>query len=310
MEVATVQGGGPLEGEVRATGVPVWLGARHGARGVGAVLRGLTAAVRRADVVHTHLYAGDVFGRLAVVAARTRPVVVATEHNVNPDEGWRRWPKRWTTPVADVVVAVSEAVAENLLRVERVARPEQVRVIPNGVDLDRFRAAPLPRGDGGPLRVLAVGRRVRQKGFDVLVDALPPGVRLRVAGAGPEGRAHPQVEWLGHVADVAPLYAEADVVVVPSRWEGFGLVAAEAMASGCVVVASDVGGLPEVVGDAGVLVPPGDVATLRTSLEQLAGDPGLRTRLATAGRARALSRFDVGRCVTAYEALYLELLAR
>lgn len=312
VEVATIQGGGPLEVELRAAGVPVWLGRRRGARGLLSTFGPLVAAAARADIVHTHLYAGDVWGRAAAVVAGIghgrRAVLLSTEHNFNPDEGWRVWVKRATAPATRVVVAVSEAVAVNAVGHERVARPSQIRVIPNGVDVARFVRVPARSPSAQPLRLLAVGRCVPQKGFDLLIDALPPGVTLRIAGDGPFRREHPQVEWVGRVADVAPLYAAADIVVVPSRWEGFGLVAAEAMAARCVVVASAVGGLPEVVGDAGVLVPPGDVGALRAALSALVADRPRCAQLAAAGRLRAVSRFDIVRCVRAYEDLYRELL--
>ena len=305
VEVATVQGGGALEPAFREAGIPLVLGTRRKTRGVVPTFSGLLAAVRRADVVHTHLFAGDTWGRLAAVLARKR-AVVTTEHNVNRDETWQRHVKRALAPTSRVIVAVSEAVARHAREVEGIDGG-RVMVLPNGVDLARFR--PAPRAAEGPLRLLAVGRRVLQKGFDVLLDALPPGVTLRIAGEGPFRRDHPQVEWLGHVADPAPLYATSDVLVVPSRWEGFGLVAAEGLAAGLPVVASRVDGLVEVVGDAGVLVPPEDPGALRAALVARAGAPARRADLGRRGRARAEARFDLDAMVRAYEALYRRILA-
>lgn len=305
VEVATVQGGGALEGAFREAGIPLVLGTRKKTRGVAPTFSGLLAAVGRADVVHTHLFAGDTWGRLAAMLARKR-AVVTTEHNVNRDETWQRHVKRGLAPASRVIVAVSEAVARHTREVEGIDGGRVV-VIPNGVDLTRFRPGP-PRADG-PLRLLAVGRRVPQKGFDVLLDALPPGMTLRIAGEGPFRRDHPQVEWLGHVADPAPLYASSDVLVVPSRWEGFGLVAAEGLAAGLPVVASRVDGLVEVIGDAGLLVPPEDPAALREALVELARDPDRRGELGRRARARAEAHFDLDAMVRAYEALYLRILA-
>lgn len=305
VEVATVFGGGALEAPLRAAGATLSIGSRRQARVIAPTLRRLSSAVARADVVHTHLFAGDTWGRVAALLAR-HPAVVTTEHNVNVDETWQIVPKRALARVSRRVVCVSEAVARHTREVERIAAP--VEVIPNGVDVERFRPVERPPRRGADVRLLAVGRRVPQKGFDVLLAALPAGVRLTIAGEGPFAPPHPQVEWLGYVADPAPLYAEADILVVPSRWEGFGLAAAEGMAAGLPVVASAVDGLVEVVGAAGVLVPPGDVEALRAALVALLDDPGRRHELGIAARERAVARYSIVGMVRAYEALYARVL--
>lgn len=302
MLVATVQGLGPLAGAFEAAGIPVLEGGRRRKHlGLRATAR-LTAAVRAADVVHTHLFAGDTWGRIAALLTGHR-AVLTTEHNVNRDETWQRWVKRGLAPVSTRIVAVSEAAARYSREVEGIPG---VTVIPNGVDVDRF--GPHPLGDGR--RVLAVGRRVPQKGFDVLIDALPEGFSLEVAGEGPFHREHPQVSWLGRREDLPALLAGADILAVPSRWEGFGLVAAEGLAAGIVVVASDVDGLAEVVGDCGVLVPPEDPAALRAALVRVGADAALRADLALRGPARARAHYALTETVRRYEALYRELSRR
>lgn len=295
--VATVMGGGPLLPEFEAAGVRVVIGGRPPRHPGVRALATLTREVARADVVHTHLFAGDTWGRLAAVLAR-HPCVVTTEHNVDRDETWQRGVRRTLAPVSRVVVAVSEAAARH------VEGAREVRVIPNGVDLARFGAPHVGR-DGR--HVLAVGRRVPQKGFDVLIEALPDDMSLHVAGEGPFHVEHPRVRWLGRREDVPALLAEADILAVPSRWEGFGLAAVEGMAAGVPVVASAVDGLVEVVGSAGLLVPAEDPAALRGALQRLRDDDALRRRLGEAGRERA-RRFEIGAMVRAYEALYRELV--
>ena len=291
--VVTVQGLGALEGAFAAAGVPVVAAGREaGTLGIPA-LRRIAGEIADADIVHTHLFAGDTWGRLAAMLARKR-AVVTTEHNVDPDEPWRRLVRHALAPVSTVVVAVSEAAA-------RATLGRDIRVVPNGVDLAPF-SAPHVGGAG----VLAIGRRVPQKGFDVLCDALPPCLRLRVAGDGPFTRDLPNVEWLGLRDDIPALLSAADVVAIPSRWEGFGLVAVEAMAAGTAIVASAVGGLAEVLGDAALLVPPEDPAALRAAIQRLMADPTLRRELGQRGRERA-QRFEVGRMVRAYEAIYREV---
>jgi len=304
--VATVAGLGPLEGLFREAGVTVVRGGRPPKHpGVRALTR-LAGAMRGVDVVHTHLFAGDTWGRLAALVARAvhsggTPRIVTTEHNVNRDETWQRHVKRALAPVSDAIVCVSEAAAAYTRDVEGIRAP--LRVVPNGVDLSRF--GPHRGGDG--TRVLAIGRRVPQKGFDVLVAALPEWMHLDIVGEGPWRVEHPRVRYLGRREDVPALLAGADILAVPSRWEGFGLAAAEGLAAGVAVVASDVDGLREVVGEAGVLVPPEDPAALRAALIRLSGSPPLRVALGVSGRARARGRFDILETVRRYEALYRQL---
>ncbi len=287
--VATVMGLGPLEGAFRAAGIPLLVGGRRPrAAGVEAMLR-IARAAREVDVVHSHLFGGDTWGRVAARWAG-RPVV-STEHNVDRDETWERGVRRALAPLSTVTIAVSEAVA-------RSAHGRDIRVIPNGIDLARF-GAPW-RGGGG---VLAVGRRVPQKGFDVLADACR-GLPVRVAGGG--GYTAPGIEWLGPRDDVPALLAAASVLAVPSRWEGFGLAALEGMAAGVPVVASRVDGLVEVVGEAGLLVPPGDAGALRGAIDRVLSDRALAVELSRRGRERA-RRFSIDRMVADYEAVWTEV---
>lgn len=296
--VATVQGLGALEEAFVAAGFPVVAGGRRRrGLGLGAILR-LRALMRGVDIVHTHLFAGDTWGRIAARTLPQRPVVITTEHNVNRDETWQVHVKRTLAP-GSTLVAVSEAVARHAARVERIG---PMRVIPNGVDLGRF--GPHRGSDG--TRVLAIGRRTLQKGFDVLVDALPDGMTLDIAGEGPWTTADPRVRLLGRREDIPALLANADILAVPSRWEGYGLAAAEGLAAGVPVVASDVDGLREVVGDAGLLVPPEDPRALHAALLALREDPALRVALGERGRRRAAERLDISDTIRAYETLYRE----
>jgi glycosyltransferase involved in cell wall biosynthesis len=147
-------------------------------------------------------------------------------------------------------------------------------------------AVPIPERvvevDDGTL--LFAGRLSPEKGIAEFLAA-SEGLPRVIVGGGPVEVP----EGVGPVADVAPYYERAAVVVVPSRREGYGMVAREAMAHGRAVVASDVGGLRDAIDDGidGVLVPPRDVPALRDALERLLGDPELRTRLGAAARAKA-----------------------
>jgi glycosyltransferase involved in cell wall biosynthesis len=249
--------------------------------------RGWSGPARDADVVHTHLWAGDQWGRVAARVAG-RPVV-STIHNTEGDGPLRDRIARLTAPLATLVGA-SEAVADRL-RSDGFSR---VRSIPNGIDLARFTRRP-----GVPeraRRIVGVGRLTRQKGFDVLVEAVR-GTELDVTlvGEGEDRSMLAGASLVGWQPDVARYLREADIVAIPSRWEGFGLQAVEAMASGVPIVASDIPPLREVLGDAAVFVPPGDPGAWRSALVELAPDRARRSLLRERGlapRARVLDRTD------------------
>lgn len=173
-----------------------------------------------------------------------------------------------------------------------------VRVIAPGVDSAEAGARRWTGGKG----VLWVGRRVPQKGLDVLLEAMPRGARLRLVGEGDPVAGRADTEDLGFLPSALDAMAEADVVVVPSRWEGFGLVALEAMAVGAPVIASAVDGLRDLVGDAAVLVPPDDPAALRTAIQRVLADADLRARLGARGRERARG-YDIDAMVRGWEAV-------
>ncbi len=182
---------------------------------------------------------------------------------------------------------------------------ENVRAIPNGVDLSRFRA----RGDvpARATRVVGVGRLTRQKGFDVLVQAVRgTGLEVTLVGEGEDRPLLSEATLVGWQADVAGFLGGADIVAIPSRWEGFGLQAVEAMASGVPIVASDIAPLREVLGPAAVFVAPGDVAAWRAALVDLAADRDRRSALRTLGLERAPT-FGIDAMVERYAQLYEEL---
>ena len=147
-------------------------------------------------------------------------------------------------------------------------------------------------------------------------------VDLVIAGDGPRRRvvenfiAHGEggrhCRWLGYVEDVRSVLSAADMLVMPSRWEGFGLAAGEAMAASLPVVGTDVAGLRDVVvdGETGILVPRDDVIALTEAIERLADDPDLRARLGRAGRQRVETRFDIDSTVATHERLYTHIAGR
>jgi glycosyltransferase involved in cell wall biosynthesis len=222
--------------------------------------------------------------------------------------------ERELAKATDRIVVISEHERAAALRIG--IDPGHLTLILNGVaDLPPARPA---RWHDGRTKVLFVGRLDQQKGFDTLLDAVEPigdQVALRVIGKAVAGPAtaprprRPEVEYLGwrSLAEVATEIAAADVVAIPSRWEGFGLVALEAMRAGVAVVASAVGGLREIVVDreTGRLVPPDSPERLMSALTE--HDREAWRAMGTAGRLRYEAMFTARRMNTQLASLYEEL---
>jgi alpha-maltose-1-phosphate synthase len=207
---------------------------------------------------------------------------------------------------ADAVVAVSAFTAGSVQACLHPIRPPVV--ITNGIDVDYFTPAPKPARIG-TFKLLFVGNLIRRKGFDLLpaiMRELGPGFELRYTGGLrtrhrlPEA---PNVTPLGHLdrADLLHEYREADVLLFPTRFEGFGYAAAEALACGTPVVTSRSSSLPEVVDHScGRLCPIDDVQAFAAAVRDLAADRARLTTLGSAARDRAKTRFDYRRMIDGY----------
>jgi glycosyltransferase involved in cell wall biosynthesis len=194
------------------------------------------------------------------------------------------WLFRPVVDRAQAVIAPSKAVADALTRLGA----SEVRVIGSGVELPETLAEP-----ADPPHVLYVGRLSAEKGIEELARATE-GVPRVIVGDGPLRDVVPDAIGFVPPAELGHYYDRAAVVVCPSRREGYGVVAREAMAHGRPVVASAVGGLLDAVEDerTGLLVPPGDAGALRSAIERLLLDPTLRARLGAAAREHASERFS------------------
>jgi glycosyltransferase involved in cell wall biosynthesis len=296
----------------------------------------------RPDVVHTHTAKAGFLGRQAALAVRPRPAIVHTYHG-HVLEGYFGPAKarlylqleRALGRVSDCLIGVSQATVEDLVRLG-VAPREKFRVLPLGLDLD-----PLTRIDEelrrrsraelgiGADEVLAifVGRVVPIKRLDLLLEALAlarrADARLRLAVIG-DGEERPRLErqaaelglagevlFLGYRRELRPLFAAADLAVLSSDNEGTPVSLIEAAAAGLPAVATDAGGVREVVGEGtGLLAPRGDAGALAGALLSLAGDPERRAEYGRAARTRALERFGAERLVSDVDALYEELVRR
>jgi glycosyltransferase involved in cell wall biosynthesis len=278
---------------------------------------------RRIAVVHTADLHANIFALPAAACARV-PLRVGIRSGLNHDRSPAHLTmQRAAYSCAHVVVANSRADAAQLYE-ERVPAAK-VAIVPTALDLTAF----APRtADTGHRRIIVVGSLRPEEGHDVLIDAAPavlrryPQAHFDLVGGGPElaslaARAAfrgvgSAFTFLGARDDVPALLAAADVFVLPSRTEPFPNVLAEAMAAGLPIVASAVGGVPEVIdnGRNGLLVPAGDAGALADRLCRVLDDPALRTRLGSAARADAEARYSFDRMVEAFEAIYIEQLTR
>jgi alpha-maltose-1-phosphate synthase len=312
-----------------------------------------------AGLVHCHTWYTHL-GGLLVKRAYGVPLAI-TVHSLEPLRPWKReqlgggydlstWVERTALEDADAVIAVSQGTRDDVMRLFDV-RPERVHVIHNGIDADFYAPDPatdvLDRYGIDPALpyLLFVGRITRQKGIVHLVRALrdvdpqigavlcagqpdTPQIAQEMEEAVAEARAHrSNLVWIPEMlsrADVRQLYSHAAVFVCPSVYEPFGIINLEAMACQRPVVASAVGGIPEVVvhGETGVLVPvdlraddpmsPVDPtayeADLASAINRLMADASLREAMGRAGRARAVASFSWSAIADQTVALYRSLL--
>jgi len=290
----------------------------------------------RPDVVHAHGLRAAALAAIAVAFSRTaagnkqgRPALVVTVHNAPPAGGVTGAIYRVLELIvarnADSVLCVS-ADLEDRMRAAGAHRVGRALVPPAPVSLTadvsaETRAALRAEfgADPGQAIVLAAGRLAAQKGFGLLLDAaarwgdIRPAPLLVIAGQGPlagelQARAASlglTVRFVGHRGDLPALLAAADVFVLPSVWEGQALILQEALRAGVPVVATRVGGNPELTGeDAAILVPPGDAQRLAEAVRAVLGDPALAARLRKAAAVRARTLPDEDAAVAAALAEY------
>jgi glycosyltransferase involved in cell wall biosynthesis len=247
------------------------------------------AAACDCDIVHAHWLAAG-----AVAATLRRPYLVQLWGTDVELARRAPWACRWILRRASLVLAASRFLAVEARRLGA----RDVRIVPAGIAIPAAVGAP-----ADPPHVLYAGRLSPEKGIEDFLQA-SDGLDRVVVGGGPV----PVAEGVGSVppAQMGRYYEEAAVVCVPSRREGYGMVAREAMAWGRPVVASAVGGLADALEDgvSGLLVPPRDVVALRAALERLLDDSELRARLGAAARAKAVREYGQDAAATALVAAY------
>ncbi|MDQ4010314.1 MAG: glycogen synthase [Actinomycetota bacterium] len=305
------------------------------------------------DLVHSHTWYANLAGHLARTLHGVPHVVTA--HSLEPRRPWKAeqlgggyrvssWVERTTYEHADAVIAVSDGMRADVLDCYPAVHPDRVHVVRNGIDTDTYRPVEetdaLRRLGADPTRpiVAFVGRITRQKGVRHLLAAayhIDPAAQLLLCAGAPDtseieaetrvavaalSAARPGVIWVPNVlpiADVRQVLSAATVFACPSVYEPLGIVNLEAMACGTAVVASAVGGIPEVVDDGvtGLLVPydepdpEGFQRDLAHRVNELLADPDRVTAMGQAGRKRAVTEFSWSAVADRTVQLYHQLLS-
>jgi alpha-maltose-1-phosphate synthase len=314
----------------------------------------MAAAVKGVDLVHSHTWYANLGGHLSKLSWSIPHVV--TTHSLEPLRPWKaeqlgggysvsRFCEQTALEGADAVIAVSHGMRDDVLTCYPQVNPERVHVIHNGIDPEIFRPqrseATLAELGIDPNRPFALfaGRITRQKGLHLLLAAahkIDPGYQLVIVASSadtPEigaevARLAEQVRsergnlvWIDRfipLADLIHLHSSATVFVCPSIYEPFGLVNLEAMACETAVVASRIGGIPEIVvdGETGYLVdydsadPESFISALAARVQELLADPTLAAQMGRAGRERALQHFSWPAIAARTVELYNSLLSR
>ncbi len=323
--------------------------------GVLSVDLAMAAAVAGSDIVHTHTWYANLGGHLAKVLHGIPHVM--TTHSLEPLRPWKAeqlgagyalssWCERTAIEAADAVVAVSAGMRDDILETYPTVDPARVVVIPNGIDPDEYQPDPgtdlLVRLGIDPDRpaVVFVGRMTRQKGVDHALEAaasINPAAQVVMCAGAPDtpeigaelrarAAARPNVVWVEEMVPrttLVQILSHASVFLCPSVYEPFGITNLEAMACEVPVVASAVGGIPEVVvdGETGFLVPidldgngmptdpDGFAQGLAARINQLLADPTAAAAMGGAGRRRVLEHFTWPAIAARTVALYEQVLA-
>ncbi|TBV08270.1 glycosyltransferase [Phytopseudomonas dryadis] len=306
----------------------IWLGGTKSVLGMTKAYINLAKLLRQStpDVVHSHMFHANILSRLACLVSKT-PRLMCTAHSNNEGGKLRMLAYRLTDGLADEFTNVSQGAVDYFERV-KAAPVGRMLVTHNGIDTQRFSFNPVARqqlraelGIQNSKVLIAIGRFHEAKDYPNLLNAFSilsnnqPDSHLLIVG---DGELRPKIEQqiksldlqarvslLGIRKDVPELLSAADVFVLSSAWEGFGLVVAEAMAAERVVIATDSGGVAEVLGDNGFLVAPRNSAVLAESMRKAVDlSEGAASEYGKKSRQYILEKFSLDRVVERWLAIY------
>lgn len=288
---------------------------------------------KKPDLLHAWMFhanlAGRILGHLAGI-----PIIISSERTMGQESRLRYWLNRHSISLVDQVVCVSESVAD--FAVHQIGLPsDKISVIPNGVDPAQYRNLPSKQQARKSLSlpidgviIAAIGRPRPVKGYQYLLKAFVqasesfPQTQLLFVGNGPDRPGlvdqaqslgvRSRVIFYDDTINIPQILASLDMLALPSLFEGMPNIALEAMAAALPVLATAVGGTPEVVidGETGLLVPPGDAEALTSAITRLLKNPQLREEMGQAGRKRVESEFSINNTVREVKRLYVNLVTQ
>ncbi len=328
ISLCTINGAGPLLSEFEKLGITLKIFQKKTKFDLNVIgqSKGFLKEIKP-DIVHTHLFAGDTWGRIAAILAHV-PVIISTEHNINLDENWlKRIIKLILSWFTDKIIAVSQGVKDYTIKFEKI-NPQKLEVIYNGIDLNKFNFRGLRQIELNKINAIVVARLAEQKGHRYLLEAMPdiikkyPGFVLNILGRGNlkddlEKQAQDlgianQVVFKGTSLEPEKILNQMDLFILPSVWEGLGIAIIEAQAIGLPVLASNIGGIKELIEHkkTGLLFEPKDPQAIFEAVDLLLSNPEMAKQLVENAHSQVKEKFSLDNMVTQYEKIYLKLMAK
>jgi glycosyltransferase involved in cell wall biosynthesis len=326
VSVAAVVCGGPLEAEFNKLDINVKVFNKKAKYDIGLIFDIYKFLKQiKPDIVHTHLFGADTWGRIAAILAKV-PRIISTEHNMNINHSWLQKKIRLVLSwFSTNIIAVSAGVKNYSAKVEKINR-DKIEVIYNGIDLDSFRFRGFdPIKPDQPIKAIIMARLTKQKGHQYLFKAIPmiikkyPQFVLHIYGIGDlekklkklaqELKIENNIKFKGETQDSAQVLAQMDLLILPSVWEGLGVVLLESQAIGLPVLAADIIGPKEVInnGKNGLLFEAKNPQAISDSVTKLISDTQLQENMIVQARKDVEQKFDLNQMVELYSNLYLKI---
>jgi glycosyltransferase involved in cell wall biosynthesis len=325
--VCTVNGGGPLLKSFQNANVKLKIfekKSKIGLKVIWQIYKYLKEI--KPDIVHTHLFGGDTWGRFAAILAHT-PIIISTEHNINLDEGWlKKRIKQILSIYTKKIIAVSAGARDYAIKADKI-KPEKITVIYNGIDLSKFKFRGYKSVDKNKkINAVVVARLAKQKGHKYLFSAMPaiikkyPNFVLNIIGSGNEEQSLKEqakklnvshyIEFWGKKEGLENILPQMDLLLAPSVWEGLGINILEAQSVGLPVLASNTGGIREIITHkkTGLLFLSKNSESIFKAVDLLFSDSELSEQMVKNAYAKVREKFNLEKMVSAYENLYFELI--
>lgn len=321
--VLSLQGGGELVEQFEKAGITVEIMNKKRKFNL-SFIKKVTAFLQteKPDIVHTHLFVGDFYGGVAALNANV-PVIVSTKHDILSEGFWRDFLSRRLRMQFTKIIAISKATKDHLIKTEKISC-EKVEVIYNGIDVAKFYLDNPQIFKIDDIVIGSVGRLSKEKGHKHLIRACRflriKNWQLILVGDGPLRKElakaaqmlglEEQVQFTGAVADVRPYLQKMDIFVLPSVSEGLSLSIIEAALAGRFVIATDVGGVPEIIlhKENGLLFKPKSIEQLVAHLNWAIENKAEASRMAQKLQQQVAQKFDINKIILQYQNFYLKLV--